>query len=55
MGQTKIKVSEPIVPFLETIVPDTQLSQAKIFTTHTTVNIFTIFGFNFLGMFFKTI
>lgn len=40
MGQTKITVSEPIVPFMETIIPDTQLSQSKILMNHTTVSFF---------------
>lgn len=37
MGQTNLTVSEPIVPFMETIIPDIQLSQAKISANHITV------------------
>uniref|UniRef100_A0A914CGN0 Elongation factor-like 1 n=1 Tax=Acrobeloides nanus TaxID=290746 RepID=A0A914CGN0_9BILA len=36
MGQTNISVSEPMVPFLETIIPDSQCSYAKILTEQLT-------------------
>jgi hypothetical protein len=40
MGQEELEISEPIVPFLETIVPDTQSSYAKIIAMHITVSNF---------------
>ncbi|KAH7696862.1 Elongation factor Tu GTP binding domain containing protein [Aphelenchoides avenae] len=36
LGQTNIVVSEPIVPFLETVIPDSQSSYAKIVATQLT-------------------
>uniref|UniRef100_A0A914GQR8 Tr-type G domain-containing protein n=1 Tax=Globodera rostochiensis TaxID=31243 RepID=A0A914GQR8_GLORO len=36
LGQTEIVVSEPIVPFLETLIPDPRLSYAKIISGHKT-------------------
>jgi hypothetical protein len=39
MGQEELDISEPIVPFLETCVPDIQSSYAKIIAMHITVNI----------------
>ncbi|CAD5210465.1 unnamed protein product [Bursaphelenchus xylophilus] len=36
LGLTDLEVSEPIVPFLETTVPDLQSSNAKIVATHLT-------------------
>ncbi|KAI3420267.1 hypothetical protein GPALN_003583 [Globodera pallida] len=36
LGQTEIVVSEPIVPFLETLIPDARLSYAKIISGHKT-------------------
>ena len=39
MGQTNISVSEPMVPFLETIIPDSQCSYAKILTEQLTVSL----------------
>jgi hypothetical protein len=37
MGQQELEISEPIVPLLETIVPDAQSSYAKILANHFTV------------------
>lgn len=37
MGQDRIIVSDPIVPFLETIMPDLLNSNAKILIDHLTV------------------
>jgi hypothetical protein len=37
MGQEELEISEPIVPLLETIVPDTQSAYAKILVSHLTV------------------
>jgi len=39
LGQTDLVVSEPIVPFLETIVPDPRIPIARIQTEHLTVSI----------------
>ncbi|TKR93285.1 hypothetical protein L596_007770 [Steinernema carpocapsae] len=36
MGQTELIVSEPIVPFLETIIPDSTMSFGKIVVMHKT-------------------
>lgn len=57
LGLTQIEVSEPIIPFLETIVADVQSSYAKIVATHLTVSAVTkvVTTVNCLGMYHKSI
>jgi ribosome assembly protein 1 len=38
LGQTELVVSEPIVPFLETLLPDPRVSHAKIVSEQLTVS-----------------
>lgn len=52
LGQTNITVSEPIVPFLETIVPDSSMSSSKIDSEHETVNAL-FFQFTYCSYYFS--
>lgn len=46
MGLINISVSEPIVPFLETIIPDPSNSFAKLNALHATVSFISVFFSN---------